>query len=410
MKQEIAMTTLSIVIPAYNEEDGVIEIINRVLSIEEELIGVGVNKMELIVVDDGSNDNTACIADGVEGVKLIRHTVNRGYGAALKTGFSQATGELIGFLDADGTYPPEYFSKLCAEALNGYDIVIGTRMSGEKSQMPYTRRVGNLFFAGLLSLLGRQKVTDSASGMRVFKRDVLDKIYPLPDGLNLTPVMSTRAVHEKIKLTEVPIPYSERVGPSKLSVVRDGSLFLQSMIWTVLTYNPVRILGMIGLGCLAVSGLVVLCIIIARLNGITYLGPWGVAALFTGLFSGLAGISIFSLGVTFNYLVSMFYKQPIRQGLFGRPIFSTPLDHHFGWVGILAIFVGFGIAFTSLALGVSGWEITRLWFYLLGSAMLIMVGVQLIISWILLRVLDELSKRDNHAERDLNGTECNIAE
>ena len=84
-----------------------------------------------------------------------------------KTGFSKASGELIGFLDADGTYPPEYFPQLCQAALKGTDLVIGSRMAGADSQMPVTRRIGNFFFANLLSILGRQKVTDSASGMRV---------------------------------------------------------------------------------------------------------------------------------------------------------------------------------------------------------------------------------------------------
>ena len=171
----------------------------------------------------------------------------------MKTGFGAAQGEFVGFLDADGTYPPEYFPALCQEALNGADLVIGTRMVGNDSQMPITRRAGNLFFATLLSLLSRQKVTDSASGMRVFRKDLLERIYPLPDGLNLTPVMSTRAIHEQVNMVEVPIPYSERVGSSKLSVVRDGSVFLQSMVWTAFTYNPVRILGAVGLGGLAVS-------------------------------------------------------------------------------------------------------------------------------------------------------------
>src|SRR6266542_6827390 len=122
--------------------------------------------------------------------------------------------------------------------------------------MPFTRRVGNFFFATLLTLLGRQKVTDSARGMRVFKGEFLEQIYPLPDGLNLTPVMSTRAVHEGIRIGEVPIPYSERVGRSKLSVLRDGSIFMQSMLWTALSYNPVRILGLLGLGGLGGAGLV----------------------------------------------------------------------------------------------------------------------------------------------------------
>ncbi len=242
------MTTLSVVIPAYNEEKGIEEISRRVLGVEDALRQVGVDHLELIVVDDGSQDRTAEIAGAIDGVRLIKHAKNRGYGGALKTGFSQASGELIGFLDADGTYPPEYFPQLCVKALNGSDLVIGSRMAGAESHMPLTRRVGNLFFATLLTIVGRQHVTDSASGMRVFKREVLERIYPLPDGLNLTPVMSTRAIHEGMRMEEVPIPYSERVGRSKLSVVRDGRIFLQSMIWTVLTYNPVRILGLIGLG------------------------------------------------------------------------------------------------------------------------------------------------------------------
>src|SRR5690554_2311815 len=219
------MTVLSVIIPAYNEEHGIVEIARRVLSIEKELKKAGVDRLELLVVDDGSQDRTAEVAAAIEGVTLIRHPQNKGYGAALKTGFSMACGELVGFLDADGTYPPEYFPQLCKAALEGGDIVIGSRMMGSDSKMPVTRRIGNIFFATLLSLLGAQRVTDSASGMRVFKRSILEQIFPLPDGLNLTPVMSTRALHENLKVVEIPIPYSERVGRSKLSVVRDGRIF-----------------------------------------------------------------------------------------------------------------------------------------------------------------------------------------
>ena len=86
--------------------------------------------MELIVVDDGSHDRTAEVAEAIEGVRLIKHPKNRGYGAALKTGFACAQGDLIGFLDADGTYPPEYFPQLCQHAMNGSDLVIGSRMAG----------------------------------------------------------------------------------------------------------------------------------------------------------------------------------------------------------------------------------------------------------------------------------------
>ena len=202
-------------------------------------------------------------------------------------------------------------------------------------------------------------------------------------------------------MAEVPIPYDERVGRSKLSVVRDGSLFLESMVWTVLTYNPVRILGTIGLVGILFALAVAIALLVARLQGITSLGPWGVAALYAAMVAGITGISVFALGSTFNYLVSLFYKEPIRQGLFGKPIFDPSLDHYFGWIGAAALLTGLILGGVSTILGVNGWEISRLWLYLLGSAMFILVGIQLIIYWILMRVLEELSQREEMTRRDM---------
>ncbi len=399
------MTTLSIVIPAYNEETGIAEIMNRVLSVREALKSAGVEGFELLVVNDGSRDQTRKVAEEIAqqspDVRVINHPVNRGYGAALKTGFAQARGDLIGFLDADGTYPPEHFPQLCQAAMAGADLVIGSRMAGAESKMPAVRRIGNWLFATLLSILGWQRVTDSASGMRVFKRSSLEKLYPLPDGLNLTPVMSTRAIHEGLKVVEVPIPYSERVGRSKLSALRDGTIFLQSMVWTVMAYNPVRILGMIGLGGVAVALLVGLGLVIARLSGITTLGPWGVMAIFFGMVSGVTGVGVFAFGATFNYLVSLFYEQPIRQGVFGKPVFKKPLERNFGWMGAIALILGIVIAIISLVIGIGTDDILRMWFYLLGSALLILTGAQMVIYWLLMRVLAELSQRETRAQQDL---------
>ena len=129
--------------------------------------------------------------------------------------------------------------------------------------------------------------------------------------------------------------------------------------------------------------------------------PWGVVSLFTGMITAIAGINIFSLGVTFNYLVSLFYKKPIRQGLFGKPIFKTPLDQQFGWMGIASMVLGLVIGLVSLVLGLQGWEIERFWFYLLGSALVFLIGLQLVIYWLLLRVLEELSRREILTRQDM---------
>lgn len=398
------MTTLSVVIPAYNEEGGIAEIAHRVLSVRESLKKIGVDGLELLVVDDGSKDRTVEIARSIEGVTLIQHAQNKGYGGALKTGFSQASGELIAFLDADGTYPPEYFPQLCQAAMNGADLVVGSRRGGAESQMPPMRKLGNFIWSNLLSVLGNQRVQDPASGMRVFKREILEQIYPLPDGLNLTPVMSTRAIHEGIQVKEIPIPYSERVGRSKLSVVHDGSLFLQSIVWTALTYNPVRLLGLVGVALVGLSLLVVVGLVAARLGGVTTLDAWGVAAIYTALVAVVSGVSIFALGVTFNYMVSIFHKRPMRQGLFKKPVFKKPLNRHFGWMGVVGLVAGFVVGTAGLGLTVGGnWAIERLWFYLLFSAMAILVGMQLLIYWILLQVLEELSKREMQIAQDRQG-------
>jgi len=398
--------SLTIVIPAYNEEQGISEIMSRVLAVRPDLAKIGINKMELLVVDDGSKDQTAVIAktfsDNDPLVRVITHKKNKGYGGALKTGFSQASGDLIGFLDADGTYPPEYYPALCKSIQDGADLVIGSRMAGSTSQMPVTRRIGNFLFANLLSLLGWQKISDSASGMRVFRKEILSKLYPLPNGLNLTPVMSTRAVYEDIKMVEVPIPYSERLGRSKLSVIKDGWIFLESMVWTVLAYNPVRVLGIIGIFLFFLSILIFLGLIISRFTGVTAIGPWGVYALFTGMIFSVGGISLFALGATFNYLVSIFYKKKIRQGLFGKPIFRKPLESYFGWFGLIAIGIGFLFGLVSLVLGLQGWEIARLWLYMLGSAMVTLVGIQLVLYWSLMRVLKDISMRATDVNQDLS--------
>ena len=396
---------LSLVIPAWNEEDGISAIMQRVLAVGPALSQVGVDALELIVVDDGSKDRTAQIVSDTPGARLVQHPHNRGYGAALKSGFNAAAGELLGFLDADGTYPPEHLPELCKAALEGADIVVGSRRSGASSEMPVVRKLGNFIWSNLLTLIAGQRVMDPASGMRIFHRSALEKIYPLPDGLNFTPVMSTRSAHEHLRVVELPIPYKERVGRSKLSVVRDGMRFLQTILWTALNYNPVRILGGLGILLFAIAMLIAAALVGMRISGTTTLGPWGVAGSFAAVVLGIAGVDLFALGVTFNYLVSLFHKRPIRQGMFDKPLFKTPLDRQFWWIGLLMLTGGGILGIISFILALQAWSIERLWLYLLAGTMLILVGLQLIIFWIIVRILDELSQREIKVQDDLAAKE-----
>ena len=383
---------LSICIPVFNERSAVAETLERCLALADALGHAGVDKFEVIAVDDGSKDGTPDVIASYPQVRLIRHGINRGYGAALKTGFAEARYSLIGFLDADATYPPEEFPKLCRPVLEeGADLVIGSRMAGGESEMPRIRRLGNSFFAHLLTLIGRTPVSDTASGMRVFRREVLDLLSPLPDGLNLTPVMSTRAVHEGITVTERPIRYRERLGDSKLSVTRDGVRFLTTMLSTALSYNPVRIFGVCGLAGMSVAGLAVVGLAAARTQGITMLGPRSTFVLFGALVCGVIGVNAFALGAVFNYLVSLFHHRPIRQGLFRKPLFKRPIEQLFLPAGVAAALVGVSVACGSLMLALRGWPIERLWLYLTGSAMAVLVGVQLLLWWLMASVLRQLS-------------------
>jgi len=394
--------TLSLVIPALNEEDGITSIMDRVLATEPALSQAGVEGLELIVVDDGSTDRTAEIVRSCSSVVLVQHPTNLGYGAALKSGFRTARGQLLGFLDADGTYPPEYLPQLCASILEGADVAVGSRRSGESSEMPAVRRLGNFFWSNLLSLLAGRRVVDPASGMRIFRREALEYIYPLPDGLNFTPVMSTRTAHEELRVVEIAVPYKERVGRSKLSVVRDGLRFLRTILWTALNYNPVRILGSIGLGLFMIAAIIAGVLVVMRLAGVTTLGPWGVFGTFTAVVFGVAGVNLFALGATFNYLVSLFHKRPIRQGLFGHPLFKKPIERHFWWIGILMLAAGLIFGAVSLALALEAWQIERLWLYLLAGTMLILVGLQLVIFWLIARVLHELSQREFQVQTEIS--------
>jgi hypothetical protein len=144
-------------------------------------------------------------------------------------------------MDADGTCDPRFFAVL-ARAIEdqGADLALGSRM-GSDSKMPLVRTIGNVVFAWILGVLAKQQLADTASGMRVIRRSALRDLYPLPAGLHFTPAMSARALLEgKLRVVELPMPYAERVGSSKLRVVRDGFRFLSSIVQAAVAYRPAR--------------------------------------------------------------------------------------------------------------------------------------------------------------------------
>jgi glycosyltransferase involved in cell wall biosynthesis len=253
---------LLIAIPALNEEESSARIKDRFLDASAAIVSSSpVSAVEITVVSDGSSDRTVDIARRyADRIRLVVFPENRGYGAAIKAAWESSDADLLGFIDADGTCDPEAFTSLCrALVAEDADIVVGSRL-GPRNEMPLVRRIGNLLFAVMLTAASSRRVQDVASGMRVVRRTCLPRLFPLPDRLQFTPAMSARALLSRdLRICEVPIPYHERVGRSKLRVVRDGLRFLRVVAEATLLYRPSRPLALLGIACgLVASGLMVM--------------------------------------------------------------------------------------------------------------------------------------------------------
>ena len=394
------MPTLSIVIPAYNEEDGITLILERVLDVRRALSGAvkSVDDIEVIVVDDASQDRTREIASSYPDVKVVGHERNKGYGGALKTGFDAAKGEWVAFLDADGTYPPEEFPALCrAMVEHDADMVIGSRMSGAKSKMPTRRYIGNKLFAYLLSWIVGASITDTASGMRVFKRAILPRLLPLPDGLHLTPAMSTAALHEALKIVEVPIRYDERVGSSKLSVVFDGFRFLNIIVGTARLYNPLKFFGIAGLALVAL-GLALSVDPIVYYLQFRRVEDTEIYRLFTIMVLFVTGINVIVFGAFANYILEIVRgKELVPRGLLAKYIVSKRTLRRSGLLGA-ALMVG-GVVLNSRTIFeyVTAGYIYVHWVYILTGATWFLVGLQLLMGSILIGILHEVMERQRLA-------------
>ncbi len=391
---------LSIVIPAYDEEDAIEATARACLSaapsIAQEALLDGV---EVIVVDDGSTDRTAEIVSRIDGVKLVRHEQNRGYGAALKTGFASASGDLLGFLDADGTCAPSEFGRLTAALVKkDADVVSGSRL-GPGNHMPAIRRLGNRLFAFFINCLSPQHVEDVASGMRVLKKSAVRKLAPLPDGMHFTPAMSAKALFdESLRMIEEPIPYSERVGRSKLSVLKDGQRFLKVLTETALSYRPFRFFGAIGLVFLAIAvaygiGPVRLLVagerlgdrMIYRVLTIVCLTAAGLSLVITGLVAEEATAIIHGrrklLHPVHRACAAFFMSRPVTLGLL-LVLSALWLDRH------------------AIAQYLRHFEIEEHWIVVVGGGLMVLVAIQLFSFAALRRILTMLAERHRAREGD----------
>lgn len=237
---------LLIAIPALNEEASIEDIIQRCFEAKDEIIARShITEVDITVVSDGSTDRTSEFAlRHTDKVQLIVFEKNRGYGAAIQHAWQNSDADLLAFLDADGTCDPRFFADL-ARALceEQADVALGCRLNSE-TKMPLIRQAGNLLFAGLLTLLSGRRIRDTASGMRIVRREAYDRLRPLPNGLHFTPAMSARALLDReagANLIEVDMPYHERVGDSKLKAGRDGLRFLGVITKAALMYRPIRL-------------------------------------------------------------------------------------------------------------------------------------------------------------------------
>lgn len=240
----------ALVVPALNEEEAIAATLRRALAARRQVVErTPVEAMTVVFVNDGSTDRTQDIVDQPEFAEVvkIRFEQNRGYGAAIKAGWQVTDADLLGFIDADGTCDPEFCVPLINRLLETHaDVALAARL-GPDSKMPWLRRFGNRLFARLLGAVSGQSLTDSASGFRVVRRRSLKLMSPLPDGLHFTPAMSSICLLDpRLRIEEAPMPYEERTGQSKLSVVKDGLRFLFTILFAACVYSPIHTFGLVS--------------------------------------------------------------------------------------------------------------------------------------------------------------------
>jgi glycosyltransferase involved in cell wall biosynthesis len=235
-------SSVSVVIPAYNEADAIAGVVSA-------LTAAG-PWHEVIVVDDGSADATAARAADA-GATVVRHPYNKGNGAAVKSGIRHASGEYVMIIDGDGQHQADDARRLVSR-LGEYDLVIGARPSA--TQATHARRIGNATLNGLASYLTGRAIPDLTSGFRAARRAHLQEfIHLLPNGFS-TPTTTTLAFMKAgYNVTFEPTDARPRLGSSKIRLARDGAKFLVIILKIVTLFSPLRVFLPVSLVSFAVG-------------------------------------------------------------------------------------------------------------------------------------------------------------
>lgn len=230
---------VSIVVPAYNEQGAIVQGIRDIRSIMD----ASGHTYELLIVDDGSSDNTAELASR-EKARVIKLPENQGYGAALKAGIRRSQYDVIVITDADGTYPASSIPVLLDE-LGEYDMVVGARV-GENVAVPLVRMPAKWVLNKLASYLAGRHIPDLNSGLRVMRKDLIRRfVHLLPQGFSFTTTITLAALCSGSLVKYSPIDYYERIGESKIKATHAFD-FLLLIIRTVVYFNPLKVFLPLG--------------------------------------------------------------------------------------------------------------------------------------------------------------------